>query len=105
MDSSLTSAQIHKILQSRTFANKRQLRRLLEVLSSNLDSQELLTADLVIQELWPDEIRTKRSTDVATEMNRLRHALKNYYEGEGAGDAILITLLVCRIAQVHRKNT
>lgn len=92
MDSSSTSEQINKILRSQVFANKRQLRRLLEVLSGNIDSQETLTADLIIRELWPEEVRTKRSADVATEMNRLRHALKNYYEGEGAGDAVLITL-------------
>lgn len=92
MVSSTSSDQITKILRSQTFANKRQLRRLLEVLSTNIDSQEVLTADLIIRELWPDEVRTKRSADVATEMNRLRHALKNYYESEGAADAILISL-------------
>lgn len=92
MDSSSSCDQIYKILRSRTFANKRQLRKLLEVLSSNLASQTSLTTDLIIRELWPAEVRTKRAADVATEMNRLRHALKKYYEGEGASDAVLITL-------------
>lgn len=92
MEPSSISDQIHRILYSETFANKRQLRKLLEVLSTNINSQELLTADLIIRELWPDEVRTKRSADVATEMNRLRHALKKYYGGEGAGDAVLIFL-------------
>ncbi|HEY6185061.1 MAG TPA: hypothetical protein VIW67_22670, partial [Terriglobales bacterium] len=36
--------------------------------------------------------RTKRSADVATEMNRLRRALKTYYEDEGANDPIVIVL-------------
>jgi hypothetical protein len=32
----------------------------------NIDSQSLLKPDLVIQELWPAETRTKRAADVAT---------------------------------------
>jgi len=57
-----------------------------------MDSQDNLNPDLVIQGLWPDEIRTKRSADVATEMNRLRHALETYYDEEGKSDPILISL-------------
>lgn len=86
------NCQIEKILHSQTFVNKRQLRKLLEVLVANIDSQETLTAELIIAELWPDEIRTKRSADVATEMNRLRRALKTYYESEGDGDPVQIHL-------------
>jgi len=86
------SGQIARILHSQTFVNKRQLRKLLEVLVANIDSQETLTAELIISGLWPDEIRTKRSADVATEMNRLRRALKTYYESEGDGDPVDIHL-------------
>src|SRR6266852_8884101 len=92
MDSCTIGDQIDRILHSQTFASKLQLRKLLGVLSKNMDSQAALSPELVIRELWPDEIRTKRSADVATEMNRLRHALKTYYDGEGANDPITISL-------------
>jgi hypothetical protein len=92
MDSSAIGDQIELILRSQTFASKGQLRKLLGLLLKNMDSQAALSPELVIRELWPDEIRTKRSADVATEMNRLRHALKTYYDGEGASDPILICL-------------
>ena len=84
--------QVNKVLQSRTFASKAQLRRLLEILHRNIDSQDNLKPTAVIQELWPDEVRTKRSADIATEMNRLRRALEDYYESEGAGDEVVISL-------------
>src|SRR5580704_13679527 len=84
--------QIDRILHSRSFANKSQLRKLLEILFKNIDSQSALKPDLVIQELWPAETKTKRAADVATEMNRLRHALETYYEDEGKADAIAINL-------------
>src|SRR5216684_4360604 len=89
MDFCVISDQIER---SQTFTSKGQLRKLLGVLSKNMDSQVALSPELVIKELWPDEIRTKRSADVATEMNRLRHALKSYYDGEGASDPITISL-------------
>jgi hypothetical protein len=92
MDPSAISGQVNRILSSRSFASKSQLRKLLEVLSKNIDSQTTLTPDLVIKELWPDETRTKRSADVATEMNRLRHALESYYGREGKADPIVIVL-------------
>ena len=92
MDQAVIRDQIEKILRSRTFAGKSQLRKLLEVLSRNLDSQTTLKPDRVIRELWPDEVRTKGSADVATEMNRLRHALDSYYAGEGAADPIIVFL-------------
>jgi hypothetical protein len=92
MEPSALSKQIERILRSQTFASKRQLRKLLEVLFKNLNSQAILTPDLVIRELWPEETRTKRSADVATEMNRLRHALESYYNGEGKADPITIIL-------------
>lgn len=84
--------EVGKILQSRTFASKSQLRRLLEILHRNMDSQADLKPSGVIQELWPEEVRTKRSADIATEMNRLRRALEDYYESEGASDAVVICL-------------
>src|SRR5271170_97213 len=92
MDCTAISDQIDRILRSQSFAGKSQLRKLLEVLFKNMDSQATLKPDRVIKELWPEEIRTKRSADVATEMNRLRHALESYYEGEGKADPIVISL-------------
>jgi hypothetical protein len=92
MHPSAMREQIDKILLSQSFAKKSQLRKLLEVLCKNADSQAALRPDMVIRELWPDEIRTKRSADVATEMNRLRHALDAYYDGEGKNDPITINL-------------
>ncbi len=86
------SDQIERILRSQSFASKSQLRKLLDILFQNMDSQTNLTPDRVIKELWPDEMRTKRSADVATEMNRLRHALESYYNGEGKTDPITIIL-------------
>ena len=59
MDPTAISDQIDRILRSQSFASKSQLRKLLEVLFQNMDSQATLNADLVIKELWPTEIRTK----------------------------------------------
>ena len=92
MNPSAIREQVDKILQSRSFANKGQLRRLLQVLHKHMQLENEITSDLVIRELWPSEIRTKRPADVATEMNRLRHALKTYYEEEGSRDPVAITL-------------
>jgi hypothetical protein len=92
MDFSALNNQIDRILRSHTFARKGQLRKLLEVLFKNMDSQAMLKPDLVIRELWPEETRTKRSADVAAEMNRLRHALEAYYNGEGKADPVTISL-------------
>lgn len=92
MDSKAIQEQVTRILKSKTFATKNQLKRLLQVLVRNIDCQSNLSHGLVIQELWSNETRTKRSADVATEMNRLRHALKAYYNGEGADDPIIINL-------------
>lgn len=92
MDATAIRDQIERILRSQTFASKGQLRKLLEVLHKNIDSQTNLRPDQVIKELWPAETRTKRSADVATEMNRLRHALESYYNGEGKTDPITIAL-------------
>jgi len=92
MDRTAISDQIDRILRSQSFASKDQLRKLLDVLFKNMDAQTTLKPDRVIKELWPDEIRTKRSADVATEMNRLRHALESYYDGQGRADPIIISL-------------
>jgi hypothetical protein len=93
MDPGAIGEQVDRILRSRTFASKSQLRKLLDILRKNMDSREVpMKPDQVIHELWPTEIRTKRSADVATEVNRLRHALESYYEGEGASDPITIYL-------------
>jgi hypothetical protein len=90
MERSEVSEQITRILRSESFADKDQLKKLLEVLFSNMETQATLKTDRVIRELWPDEIKTKQSADVATEMNRLRRAVKSYYETEGLADPILI---------------
>jgi len=92
MDPIAISEQIERILRSQSFVSKGQLRKLLEILFKHVDSQTTLKPDQVIKELWPEETRTKRSADVATEMNRLRHALESYYNGEGKTDAITISL-------------
>jgi hypothetical protein len=92
MDRATISAQIDRILCSQTFASKSQLRKLLEVLSQHMDAQAALKPDRVIKELWPQETKTKGSADVATEMNRLRHALEAYYSGEGSNDPVTIFL-------------
>jgi hypothetical protein len=92
MDRAAISAQIDRILNSRSFASKSQLRKLLEVLFRNMDSQTILKPDRVIKELWPDETRTKGSADVAAEMNRLRRALESYYNDEGKADPVVISL-------------
>jgi hypothetical protein len=92
MDRATISDQIDRILHSRSFASKSQLRKLLEVLFQNMESQSTLKPDRVIRELWPNEIKTKGSADVATEMNRLRHALESYYHTEGNTDPITICL-------------
>jgi hypothetical protein len=104
MGASAIREQIDRILRSRSFASKSQLRKLLEVLYQNMDSETILNSDQVIKELWPTEARTKRSADVATEMNRLRHALRSYYEGEGASDAIMISLPNRAVTAVHGEH-
>ncbi len=92
MDRASVREQVDRILHSTAFAGKSQLAKLLEVLFERMDSQATLKPDCVIRELWPNETKTKRSADVATEMNRLRKALEAYYGGEGASDPIDICL-------------
>jgi len=92
MDRGAISGQIDRILRSQSLASKGQLRKLLEILAKNWDAQSTLKPEGVIQELWPDETRTKRPADVATEINRLRRALDSYYRGEGRSDPIVISL-------------
>jgi len=92
MERAAVSHQIDKILRSQSLAGKSQLRKLLEVLHANTDSRTTLKPDRVIKELWPDETKTKRSADVATEVNRLRNALDSYYSGEGKDDPVIIWL-------------
>lgn len=84
MDPTAINEQFDRILRSETFASKEQLRRLLEILSKSMDSQPPLKPAQVIQELWPAETRTKRAADVATEINRLRHAQDHGFRGKRA---------------------
>jgi hypothetical protein len=92
MDRDDVRQQIDKILGSESFAGKNRLRTLLEILFNNMDSQTTLRPDRVIKELWPEETKTKRSADVATEKNRLRRALESYYSAEGNADPIIVSL-------------
>ena len=92
IDRDAVREQIERILRSSSFADKSQLKTLLEVLFKNMDSQTTLKPDRVIQELWPQETRTKGSADVATEIARLRKGLESYYSTEGRNDPIRITL-------------
>src|SRR4029077_9842095 len=92
MDRTAIREHIERILRSQSFASKSQLRKLLEILVKNIDSQTTLKPDQVIRELWPEETKTNRAADVATEMNLLRHALDSYYSGEGKDDLITIIL-------------
>src|ERR1044071_4648342 len=101
MDANAIREQIDRILRSQSFANKGQLCKLLQILHQNIDPQITLKPDQVIQELWPTETRTKRSADVATEMNRLRRALKTYYDDEGANDPITIVLPIRTVSAVN----
>ena len=92
MDLDDIGEQIEKILRSESFADKNQLKRLLDILFKNMDIQAALKPDRVIKDLWPEEAKTKHSADVATEMNRLRKALELYYNAEGINDPIRIYL-------------
>jgi hypothetical protein len=92
MDREAVSSQINKILRSERLADKDQLRKLLEILLANIDTPTNLKPDRIIRELWPEEVKTKRPADVATEINRLRRVLKTYYESEGHADPIIVTL-------------
>jgi hypothetical protein len=92
MDRSDIWEEISRVLRSDSLGDKDQLKKLLEILFKNIDAQNTLKPDRVIKELWPEEAKTKRSADVATEINRLRRALKSYYETEGSQDPIIITL-------------
>jgi hypothetical protein len=92
MDREAISSQINKILRSENLADKDQLRKLLEILFAHIDTPASLKPDRIIRELWPEEVKTKRPADVATEINRLRRVLKTYYETEGQTDSILVTL-------------
>jgi hypothetical protein len=92
MDQVELQEQIGRILRSASFAGKKQLKMLLEILSSDLQSQATLKPDRIIQRLWPEEARSKTSADLATERTRLRKALERYYSSEGQFDSITISL-------------
>jgi hypothetical protein len=92
LDRTAITAQIARILRSPSFADKSQLRKLLEILSANMDSQSTLKPDRVIRELWPGEASAKGSADLAAEVYRLRKALECYYCGEGKNDPITVSL-------------
>ena len=92
LDRTAITAQIARILRSPSFADKSQLRKLLEILFRNMDSQSTLKPDRVIRELWPEEASAKGSAELAAEVYRLRKALDCYYCGEGKNDPITISL-------------
>ena len=84
--------QVAKIQNSRAFAGKGQLKKLLEFLFLHIETQSTLKPDRVIRELWGSQSDSKNSADLASEMTRLRKALVSYYEDEGLNDEILISL-------------
>lgn len=92
MDRQAIRDQIEKIAQSASFADKKQLRKLLEVLSDNIDCQRTLKPDRIIKELWPEKNGSKGSADLAAEVYRARQALDSYYSDEGRNDPILVSL-------------
>jgi hypothetical protein len=92
MESSAVKSQIERLLRSHELAGKDQLRKLLEFLFEKMDSQASLKPIRVIEELWPDQVATKDSADLATEMSRLRRALEIYYSGTGKTDRVFISL-------------
>ena len=83
MDRDAIREQIDKILRSKSLAGKDQLRNLLEVLWRNSESQNTLQPRRVIRELWGANAEGKRSSNLATEMGRLRKELEAYYSDEG----------------------
>jgi hypothetical protein len=84
--------QFDRIRSSNSLRGKDQLQKLLNVLYDSIDSKIILRPQGVIQQLWPDEAKTKKSRDVATEVARLRKALDCYYCEEGKDDPITIIL-------------
>jgi tetratricopeptide (TPR) repeat protein len=91
MDQIALRDQVDRIVGGWTFAQKAQLRSLLRILGDHYESQNALQPARVIRELWPDD-ESRESKDLAAAMYRLRHALAEYYGGEGASDTILISL-------------
>lgn len=92
MDRDAVRSQIVRLLSSAELAEKEQLKRLLNFLFERMDSQASLQPRRVIEELWPEQAETKRSSDLATEMSRLRRAVAAYYEGAGQADEIVVRL-------------
>ena len=56
MDPKAIRDQIDRVLHSQSFASKGQLRKLLEILLKNIDSQTTLKPDEVIKELCLDPL-------------------------------------------------
>jgi hypothetical protein len=92
MDRDAVSEQINRILDSKSLAGKEQLRKLLEVLWLNWDSQSTLQPYRVIKELWGENAEGKKASNLATEMGRLRKELEVYYSDEGKTDRVTIWL-------------
>jgi hypothetical protein len=92
MDRRAVRSQIDRLLSSAELREKEQLKKLLALLFERIDSQASLQPGRVIEELWPEQAETKRSSDLATEMSRLRRALAAYYEGPGREDEIVVRL-------------
>lgn len=92
MDRDAIREQIDKILRSKSLAGKDQLRNLLEVLWRNSESQNTLQPRRVIRELWGANAEGKRSSNLATEMGRLRKELEAYYSDEGKTDPVVVWL-------------
>jgi hypothetical protein len=84
--------QLERVLQSRIFRGKAQLKQLLTLLVQNLETQNTLKPDRIIRELWPGDADSKSSADLAPAVTRLRKALECYYAEEGRNDPTMISL-------------
>lgn len=91
MDEIALQDQVGRIVEGETFAQKAQLKSLLQILADHYQSQTALKPARVIRELWPND-HSRESRDLAAAMYRLRNALADYYSKEGASDSILISL-------------
>lgn len=92
----LVQDEVHKILESRTFARASRLKRLLEHVIkcwSSGEIDQLNGYDLAVAVFGRREsFEPALDPIVRVQMSRLRMQLANYYDTEGAGNAIRVTI-------------
>jgi TolB-like protein/Flp pilus assembly protein TadD len=102
-------AYLSKLLESRTFAGAERLRRLLTFLvEKSVSSPDEPLKEIVIgTELYaPDgDFDPRLSAAVRVDATRLRTKLREYYDSEGAADAIVIELPKGSYAPVFRDSS